>query len=136
MATSSKVVFDLTTLRTKALESLDGRLSSARLHLESFDDDEAQAIEVAQWRVKQEDRIRELAKRIDTAAGIPDAELAAFKVQPIPEVDQWTRREAVRTVRDLEALRTQVLAKSEALVPNEDGTIALTKTQLAEFFGL
>jgi hypothetical protein len=69
-------------------------------------------------------------------AGIPDAELAAFKVQPIPEVDQWTRREAVRTVRDLEALRTQVLAKSEALVPNEDGTIALTKTQLAEFFGL
>ena len=59
-----------------------------------------------------------------------------FQLDPIPEVDKWERRDAGRMLRELESKRTQIEAKSAALVADEDGNIALTKTQLYEFFGL
>jgi hypothetical protein len=135
MATSSKVVFKLDTLREKALDSIDHRIAMAALEVESFDDDDALAERIKEWRARQEEKVSKLFARLGDG-GIGDHELAKFKLDAIPEVDRWERQRAERNLRELEAKRTQITAKSEALVPDEHGNIALTKTQLSEFFGL
>lgn len=133
MATSSKVKFRLETLKEKALESIDFRIAQQRLHVESFDDDEALEQRITEWRARQEERISDLFRSLDEA---DNHRLSKFKIDPIPEVDRWERQRAERDLASLENKRTQILAKSESLVPDEDGSIALTKTQLSEFFGL
>jgi len=135
MATSSKVQFNLATLKQKALESIDFRVAQARLVVESFDDDAALSQRIDEWRVAQHDKIREALKRID-ADEMDDHRLSKFKIDPIPEVDRWDRSRAEQNLRDLESRRSKIVAKGESLVGDEDGNIALTKTQLAEFFGL
>lgn len=136
MATSSKVQFRLETLREKAVESIDFRIAQQRLLVESFDDDEALEQRVAEWRAEQEQRISDLFRRLSDEKGIDNHSLAKWKIAPIPEVDRWERQRAERDLQALENKRTQILAKSESLVADEDGNIALTKTQLSEFFGL
>lgn len=136
MATSSKVQFNLETLKAKALESIDHRIAMKRLEVESFEDDAALEQRVAEWRAKQEERISDLFRRLSDEAGIDNHSLAKWKIQPIPEVDRWERERAERDLRSLEAERTRIVAKSESLVPDEAGNVSLTKTQLKEFFGL
>lgn len=136
MATSSKVQFRLETLKEKALESIDFRIAQQRLLVESFDDDAALEQRVTDWRARQEERISDLFRRLSDDSGIDNHSLAKWKIEPIPEVDKWERQRAERDLQGLENKRTQILAKSESLVADEDGNIALTKTQLAEFFGL
>ena len=136
MATSSKVVFKLDTLREKALDSINHRIAVARLHVESFEDEEALAQRITEWRARQEQRISDLFSRLGGEDQIGDYELSKWKLDSIPEVDRYERRDAERKLRELEAKRTQIEAKSAALVADEDGNIALTKTQLSEFFGL
>lgn len=136
MATSSKVQFRLETLREKAVESIDFRIAQQRLLVESFDDDEALEQRIREWRARQEERISDLFRRLNDEQGIDNHSLSKWKIEPIPEVDRWERQRAERDLQGLENKRTQILAKSESLVADEDGNIALTKTQLAEFFGL
>lgn len=136
MATSSKVQFRLETLKEKALESIDFRIAQQRLLVESFDDDAALEQRIAEWRARQEERISDLFRRLSDDRGLDNHSLSKFKIDPIPEVDRWERQRAERDLASLENKRTQILAKSESLVADEDGNIALTKTQLNEFFGL
>lgn len=135
MATSTKVVFKLDVLREKALESIDHRIALAQTELASYDDDEALAERVKEWRAHQEAKVSKLFAQLGEG-GIDDYQLSKFKLDEIPSVDRWDRSRAERNLRELESKRTQITAKGDALVANEDGNIALTKTQLSEFFGL
>lgn len=135
MATSTKVKFKLEVLREKALESIDIRIGQAELEVASYDDDEALNERVKEWRARQEEKLSKLFSQLGED-GIDDYQLSRFKLDSIPEVDRWERQRAERTLRELEAKRTQITAKSEALVPDEEGNVSLTKTQLSEFFGL
>lgn len=132
---SSKVMFRLETLKAEALKSIDFRIQQKRLEVESYDDDAALEERRAEWRAAQEQRISELFSRLGQK-GITDEGLAAFKIDPIPEVDRWDRSKAEHDLSRLQSLRTQIVAKTEALVADDAGNISLTKTQLAEFFGL
>lgn len=133
MATSSKVVFNLETLKEKALESINQRITNAQLEVDSYEDDAEFAERVAEWRARQEARLSEIFRQLDT---IDNVSLANFRLEEAPEIDKWGKARAVSKVRELENLRTQIIAKSDSLVPDADGNISLTKTQLSEFFGL
>lgn len=135
MATSSKVKFNLATLKEKALESIDFRIAQAKTHVASFDDDEALSQRIREWRARQEERISDLFRSLGEG-GVADHTLAKWKIESMPEVDRYDRTRAESTLRGLENKRTQIVAKAESLVPDEDGNISLTKTQLDEFFGL
>lgn len=137
MATSTKVMFKLGTLREKALESIDHRIAVARLEVESFEDDEALEQRRRNWYKECVEIIDKLHGKLhDPETGVGNLELSKFRLPEIPDVDKWERRDAERKLRELEAKKTKILAKSEALVGDEDGNISLTKTQLDEFFGL
>lgn len=135
MASSSKVMFKLETLREKALESIDFRIAQKQLEVSSFEDEAALTQRIKDWRARQETRIAELFSQLGEG-GIGDHQLAKWKIQPIPETDRYERDRAERDLRNLEATRSRIVAKSESLVADEDGNISLTKTQLNEFFGL
>ena len=135
MATSSKVSFNVETLRARALEGIDERITVAEKEVQELGDGTAFQIELGRWREAQEARVHDLAQGMSE---LTNETLARFRVAPMPNDDDYRRERAraVRELRDLVATRSRILAKSEALVPNEDGSIALTKTQLAEFFDL
>jgi hypothetical protein len=135
MATSSKVRFNLEALRQKALESLDLRITQAKTEVDSYFDDEAMEQRLVEWRAKQEQKISVIFSQLGEG-GVDDYRLARFALDPIPSVDKYARRDAEQRLAHLVAKRSQVSAKAESLMPDEDGGIALTKTQLAEFFGL
>lgn len=135
MATSSKVRFNLATLKQKALESIDQRIARARDEVESHDDPAALERLIDQWRADQEKRVSDLFRALGEG-GIRDRQLAEFKIQPMPELSIRERRQAEYRLRDLEDIRSQIVAKADSLVPDEEGNISLTKTQLDEFFGL
>jgi hypothetical protein len=133
MATSSKVKFRLETLRENALQSLDERIEAARLAVDSYADDTALAEEQRRWRAAQEKKLSDVFRRLEE---IDDYRLSKFTLDPIPTVDRWDVRRAKERLDSLEAKRSRVEAKATALVPDEDGNVSLTKTQLDEFFGL
>lgn len=135
MATSSKVLFRLETLKEKALESIDFRISQKEQEIASYFDEEAMNSLVNQWRARQEERISDLFRRLGED-GISNAELAKFKVSPMPEIDEFEMRRAQRDLQSLVVTRSKIEAKADSLVPDKDGSISLTKTQLQEFFGL
>jgi hypothetical protein len=135
MATSSKVQFKLSTLKTKAIESIDFRIEQAQREVDSYDNEAILLERIAEWRTRQEERISELFSQLGEG-GIGDHQLAKWKIQPIPEIDQYGRGRAETALRRLEATRSKIMAKADSLVPDEEGNISLTKTQLEEFFGL
>lgn len=134
MATSSKVQFKLETLKEQALVAIDQRLIAALAEVESYNDESLLAERIGEWRVRQIERLTALLDGIHDKS---DHELAGFKIQEIPSNDdKWERKRAVSQLRELEERRAEIVAKSESLVPDADGNIALTKTQLKEFFNL
>lgn len=135
MATSSKVRFNLDTLREKALESLDLRIAQAKRDVESYEDETALNARIAEWRTRQEEKISNIFRQLGEG-GVDDYRLSKFALDPIPSVNTWDRRDAEKRLEMLVARRSKVVAKAESLVPDDDGGIALTKTQLQEFFAL
>lgn len=135
MATSSKVKFNLETLKEKALESIDARIASKKEEITSYEDPAQLAESVKQWRARQEQKLSDLFRQLGEG-GIDDYKLSRFQLEPIPEADRWDRNRAMRELRALEATRTQIVAKAGSLVADEDGNISLTNTQMSEFFGL
>lgn len=135
MPSSSKVFFDLKTLKTKALESIDARIAAKELEVASYDDDAALQQRVDTWRERQEERLDELLTGI-LKGEIDNHRLSRWEIEDIPKVDRYDRQRAERELRSLEATKTQIIAKSESLVPDKDGNVSLTSTQLSEFFGL
>lgn len=135
MATSSKVRFNLETLKAKALESIDGQIARKQEEVDSFEDSDALERRVDEWRTRQESRVSDLFRGLGEG-GVSDYELAKFQIEEMPSVDRYDIRRVQRDLDTLLSRRSKIVAKTDSLVPEEDGTIALTKTQLAEFFGL
>ena len=137
MASSSKVVFRLETLRERATEALETKIKIANSNLAAHYDDRALAEAVAKWRAEQEKRVAELASALhEDGSAVADATLAAFSVDDMPSRDRWRERECRQRLEYLITRRAEVEAKSSALVPDADGNVHLTKTQLREFFDL
>lgn len=135
MATSSKVKFNLETLKVKSLESIDFSIAQAEKEVESHEDPEVLEERVVQWRADQEKRISDVFSRLGDGR-LRDRELAEFRVQPMPEVSNRERWRAESRLRELQSTRSQIVAKADSLVADSEGNISLTKTQLSEFFGL
>jgi hypothetical protein len=135
MATSTKVKFNLEVLKKKALESIDFQIAQAKLQLDSYDNEEAFETRIREWRTLQEERVSRLYHSIADKE-ISDQALASWRVEPMPESDQWERSRSASNLRSLTDKRNRIVAKSESLVGDEEGNISLTKTQLQEFFGL
>lgn len=135
MATSSKVKFNLATLKEKALESIDFRIAQAKQDVASHEDPAALEARIDAWRAEQEKRVSDLFSRLGDGH-LRDRELAEWRIQPMPETSLRDRNRAESNLRSLEATRSQIVAKADSLVPDGEGNISLTKTQLDEFFGL
>lgn len=135
MASSSKVLFNLETLKAKALESIDSRIARAKQEVESYEDPAALEARVEDWRKEQEKRVSDLFSRLGDGR-MRDRELAEFRIAPMPDISNRDRYRAESRLRDLEDTRSQIVAKADSLVADDAGNISLTKTQLAEFFGL
>lgn len=135
MATSSKVKFNLETLKEKALESIDFRIGQAETEVASHEDPAALEERINAWRADQEKRVSDLFSRLGDGR-MRDRELAEFRIQPMPETSLRDRNRAESNLQRLQATRSQIVAKADSLVPDAEGNISLTKTQLDEFFGL
>jgi hypothetical protein len=135
MATSSKVRFKYDDLKARAIESIDFTIDEQEHLVRSLSDHEIIRKAVAEWRTAQEDRLSELMHRIANGQ-VDDHELSRFKLDDIPTPDHWEERSALRHLTALRERRTRLVAKMDSLVPEPDGSIALTKTQLRDFFGL
>lgn len=136
MATSSKIRFNLESLSTEALKSIDTRIEQAQAKVDSYHDEGAFAQLMAEWRVRQEEKLRGLVARLDNGE-LADIQLAKFRVDDVPDSgDKYEQRRDLERVRALEVRRGEIQAKANSLVPDADGTISLTKTQLREFFDL
>jgi hypothetical protein len=132
MATSSKVLFKLEELQSQALSAIDEQIRLKenevyRLeHSATLDQENA-------WRAGAEAKISDVFRRLDT---IDNDELSQFRLSKLPHRDEYQHHRAERELESLRTRRGKIVAKSGALVPDESGNIALTKTQLAEFFDL
>ena len=135
MATSSKVQFNLETLTGKAFASIDQRISQTEAMIASEGDDDEYAARIKEWRTRQESRISDLFRRLGDS-DIGDAELAKWEVEEFPRRDDYEMRRLRRDLASLKVTRSKMEAKVGSLVPDEKGNISLTKTQLADFFGL
>lgn len=130
---SSKVMFNLETLQAKALASVDERIDAAVRKVEVLADDQALQDEIVTWRARQEARVSDLFRELGSA---DNQRLSTFKIEPIPEREEFDLRRAERDLDRLIAERSRIVAKTESLVADDAGNISLTKTQLSEFFGL
>ena len=133
MSSSSKVMFNLENLKSESLKSIDERIARQKETVDSFHDDAAFESLVSAWRRTQENRIAEL---LSNMAQIDTQVLSKFKFEDMPSRDEYEQRSAVRELDRMHTTRSKIVAKTESLVPDEAGNISLTKTQLAEFFGL
>ena len=139
MAASSKVKFRLEDLQKKAIESIDFRIGQAERELEEVLDGTNYEEEVKGWRAEQEERVSNLFRRLGDRPGvdpISDEELEEFRVARMPERSRLDITRARGKVENLRHVRSQIEAKSTSLAADEDGTIALTKSQLRDFFEL
>lgn len=136
MATSSKVRFDLATLKDQALKALDAQIDLAQAKVDEHVDDEAFARRMDEWRARQEERLRNLVAQMDQGA-VDDHRLSNFKLEEAPtQGDKYRMRSERERVDTLKSRRAQVEAKASSLVADEDGSVSLTKTQLREMFYL
>lgn len=136
MPTSTKVQFNLERLREQSLQAVEDQIANTEASLSALSDDKHFNSLVAAWREVQENRLLDLANRIRSEVGVDNYELANFRLDAAPERDKYEERDLKRRLISLEDRRARIMAKSGSLVPDAEGNISLTKTQLAEFFGL
>lgn len=133
MASSSKVQFKLEKLKELAVETIDLRIAQKEDELAQLGSPEDQAERMKAWRAATEAKISNVFRELDT---LSDALLAQFTIDKIPQANRWDTERRQRDLDRLRADRAKMLAKANSLVPDEDGNVALTKTQLKEFFEL
>jgi hypothetical protein len=132
VATSSKVMWKLETLTEQALAAIDERIAAKVLEVEAYANADISA-DMKRWRADQEARVSDLFRQLDT---IDDVALSRFRIDKMPSRDEYAKDRAERDLKGLQNRRARIVAKAASLVADEDGNIALTKTQLAEFFDL
>lgn len=136
MATSSKVKFDLNQLLGRAIETIDLRIQQAEDKVASHGDEQAFAVRMSEWRKRQEEKIRHLVSQMDNGE-VDDYRLSSFALDDAPRrFDKYDKRRDQDRLDHLCTRREQIRAKAGSLVPEDDGSISLTKTQLREFFDL
>lgn len=135
MPSSAKVQFNLEELKVRALESIDERIAAKGRELEAQNDDTALQADIADWREKEEARLRQLVSDMDQGE-VDNHRLVSYSVRPIPKRDSWERSRLQTELSQLEATKSKMLAKTGSLVPDENGNVSLTSTQLKDFFGL
>lgn len=128
---AGKVSFDLASLKARALEAIDFRISQKLAEIDALDDDRTLEQQVDAWRSRIAEQVTAMYTRLPS-----DEALAVFTFDKIPQKDAPLLARCTRELRALEAERTRIEAKSGSLVADADGTISLTKSQLSEFFGL
>lgn len=133
MATSSKVQFKLDVLRQKSLEAIDERIAQKQAELDELGSPEAESERLKQWRANQETRIIQLHAQLGS---IDNVSLSRFNIEDLPDSNSWERSRLERELSRMKSDRARIIAKSESLVPDEEGNVSLTKTQLKEFFEL
>lgn len=133
MATSSKVQFNLATLSEKAITAIDNRIAQKQAETISMDSPEQKAERLAAWRKAQESKLSHIFAQLDT---IDNLSLSKFKLDALPDQSSWDYSNVRRDLVRLQSDRERIIAKAASLVPDADGNIALTKTQLREFFEL
>lgn len=140
MASSSKITFSLAALQQKALQAIDRRISDIEMDLAVAGDQDAFAESVAAWREAEQERVWALGNRLFPANDVPgpdpvsNEELATFAVTPMPKQDVHLIAKMERELKALQVQRAEIVVKSQSLVADESGNIALTTTQLREFF--
>lgn len=135
MATSSKVLFNLETLKAQALAVTDQKIAQAEERIASIEDETDIAKRIEIWRNAMHGRILELAMKIE-AGTIEDTEITRLYIQEFPRRSQHDMNDAKHNLNKLVNQRATILAKAESLVPDAEGNVHLTKTQLRDFFGL
>lgn len=135
MATSTKVVFHLDTLKQKAMESLDYRIGELQKRVDDYDSDAEYQRRLDNWRTAQMEYVLDLAAKVQ-AGTVTDLELERFKAKEKPDRDRWEHDRNSRTLAELKVMRSKMQGKADSLVADEHGNVALTKTQLSEFFDL
>jgi hypothetical protein len=125
-------MWKLETLTEQALAAIDERIAAKVLEVEAYANADISA-DMKRWRADQEARVSDLFRQLDT---IDDVELARFRIDKMPNRDEYARDRAERDLKGLQNRRARIVAKAASLVADEDGQIALTKTQLSEFFDL
>lgn len=133
MSNTSKVVFKLDVLKQRAVEAVDEKIEHAKIQYDLVSDKSTIRVAQATWRERQDSAARDLAANLDNLA---DKDLIDFRFEPYPEFDEFQAKRAARVLDLLVEQRASVIAKAESLVPDADGNIALTQTQLKNFFGL
>lgn len=133
MPTATKVQFSLEKLQAEAVRSLDERIADAEREADDVASEQRHRDEMRDWRQRQEQRLSDVFRQLET---LDDFSLAGFQLDPMPVNTRSDRARARRRVEDLRALRSQIAARAASLVPDESGNVALTKTQLADIFGL
>lgn len=135
MATSSKVQFSLAKLKEEALKSIDFRIAQLQERVDSYDSDAEYQRQIDAWRDDQIKTLQSLCEKVNDGT-VTDIELEGVKLRPKPTRDRYQHDKNAAMLAAQRALRSRVVAKAESLVPDEDGNLALTKTQLQEFFDI
>jgi hypothetical protein len=125
-------MWKLETLTEQALAAIDERIAAKVLEVEAYANADISA-DMKRWRADQEARVSDLFRQLDT---IDDVALSRFRIDKMPSRDEYAKDRAERDLKGLQNRRARIVAKAASLVADEDGNIALTKTQLAEFFDL
>ena len=132
--TSSKLRFDRDGLRAAIEADYDRRIASAEADLREAQDPEHHAALAAEWRADAEAQISAFFRTLGTAT---NAQIEGFRIRSAPKLhDDY----ALRRLRDepaaLRSLKARSLAKVDAVRPDADGALAVTATQMSDFFGL
>lgn len=125
-------MWKLETLTEQAVGAIDQRIAEKVVEVETHAK-ASTSEQVTRWRADQEARVSDLFRQLDT---IDDVALARFRIDPLPTRDEYAKERAERELKGLQNRRARIVAKAASLVVDEDGNIALTKTQLNEFFDL
>lgn len=134
MATSSKTQFKLETLKEQSLAALDEQLRLKEEELARAQSADSHAEDLAAWRERCVTELEDLyRRRLEPGA---DTLFATYRFPKMPQRDRYQVSQLERDVERLKGRRVRIIAKAESLVPDADGNLSLTKTQLSEFFGL
>lgn len=136
MAGQSKVRFKLEDLKSKALDAIDAQIEQAGRDLEYLLDDDALQRDRDQWRNDVIEKVAGLYNDLQGDLEDRDLKFRLTSFPTYPVRDEYTVLRAQKRLKLLEEQRNKVVAKAESLVPDADGNISLTKTALADYFGL
>lgn len=131
---ASRITFSLAKLAEQAEQAIQGRIDDKALEIGRLEEHlDLYETHLAEWRAAMEEVLFRLNHDFEHMT--PEA-IANFRFAPVPKRDTFALERAHRELQALQAEALKITAKAASLVPDADGNISLTKTQLAEYFSL